>query len=253
MLAMCTTLCWSDRTQGVACVDAHTRWLTSKSAFIAMKSPHESAQSLCLKAMNSLTVACSKSSSQSDVGAVARRSKIGAERNYLDVTGVPLYNQGSVYTICRTTQLTDISRDQGWFGNPTIRAIPKMCSSVIQITLKVKSDTSVQNLSPTLSLLCGTKSWVAINKSREIHIHDLHTVVDYQDVVTLCSLYSISRAPHCMKRTLVKSFIDIVLLECRQHLDPAEYECTLLLLSFIVSDVMNTPSGIQTTIDSMYI
>ena len=76
--------------------------------------------------------------------------------------------------------------------------------------------------------------------------------MNYQYVVTVCSLYSISRAPPDMKGTLVKSFIDIVLLECRQHLDPAEYECTLLLLSFIVSKVMDTPSGIQTTIDSMY-
>jgi hypothetical protein len=86
MLAMCTTLCWSDRTEGVACVDAHTKWLTSKSAFIAMKSAHESAHSLCLKAINSLAAVCSKSGSQSDVGAVARRSKIGAERVYLTLT-----------------------------------------------------------------------------------------------------------------------------------------------------------------------
>eukprot|EP00978_Attheya_sp_CCMP212_P040656 scaffold224254_cov47-Attheya_sp.AAC.1 len=63
-------------------------------------------------AMQTTKVGASKSGSQSDVGAMTRRTRLGSERVYLDQSGVP--------------KSTD-----GWFGNPTIRAVSKICSSIL--------------------------------------------------------------------------------------------------------------------------
>ena len=53
--------------------------------------------------------------------------------------------------------LLNVSKNKGWYGNPTIRAVSKLCASVMQLTLKVKSGSNVENLSPTLSLMSGAQ------------------------------------------------------------------------------------------------
>ena len=89
--------------------------------------------------MLEMSVACSKSSLQSDVGSTSRRSTLGAERlsieynrclNKVTPTGTVLLAE-----YC----LKGFHRDKGTFGNPCVRVISKLVSASMQITLNVKS------------------------------------------------------------------------------------------------------------------
>ncbi len=56
----------------------------------------------------------------------------------------------------------DISKLQAYlFGNPSVRAISKLTSRIMQVTLKVKSVQSLGASSPTLTFLSGSLLWVA--------------------------------------------------------------------------------------------
>ena len=127
-----------------------------------MTSIHRSAKDLANAAMLSMCVSCSKSSSQSDVGASTHRSRIGSSRVHLNVSGIPMFGRRGMSVMCRDPIIYSIDRADGWFGNPAIRAVSKLCSSVMQLTLKVKSMNNVENLSPTLSLMSGSTSWLII-------------------------------------------------------------------------------------------
>lgn len=64
---------------------------------------------------------------------------MGAERVTLGNDRLPrLKVNGKPYLhIHRFTDVPEVSL--GWFGNPTVRAVSKLCASIMQITLKVKS------------------------------------------------------------------------------------------------------------------
>lgn len=87
--AICTTICWSDRLNQIQITPVHAKWLTSVSSVISMKSVHTSAKDMAKTVMISMRVSCSKSSSQSDVGASTRRSRIGSSRVHLNVSITP--------------------------------------------------------------------------------------------------------------------------------------------------------------------
>lgn len=53
--------------------------------------------------------------------------------------------------------MTDDNERMFLFGSPGIRAMSKICSGIMQITLKIKSMSTVNSTSPTLSLLTGGK------------------------------------------------------------------------------------------------
>ena len=93
-----------------------------------------------------------KSSLQSNIGATSRRSKIKAEGLYLDHDGCLRYQTGQLSTIVPTQNRVLQSTKDGYFGNPTVRAVSKLCRASMQITLKVKSSSGVSDTSPTLSL-----------------------------------------------------------------------------------------------------
>ena len=77
--AVCTTICWSDRMTRVKATPVHSKWMTSPSSMIAMTDYHRSPRDLAVRAIASMKIACAKSSSQSDVGASTRRSRIGKD------------------------------------------------------------------------------------------------------------------------------------------------------------------------------
>ena len=250
--AICTTICWSDRLSGVQATPVHRKWMTSVSSVIAMKESH-SPRELVAKGIASMTMACSKSSSQIDVGAYTRMSRIGSSRIHLSTNGVPMFGQRNMSVMCLDPIIYSVNQKDGWFGNPSIRAVSKLCSSVIQLTLKVKSMTNVENLSPTLSLMSGSDSWLCITYDGHISIHTVDTPHDFDQSETICSLYEISHAPDSRKTALVTQFVDIVLVECRRTLDIAEYHCLVLLLSQIASTPLHKPMGTETTIGTDYL
>jgi hypothetical protein len=129
--AICTTICWSDRFDNLRVTKCHSNWMTSRSAMIAMDQKHESAKAMALKAIVSMRIASSKSSSQSNVGASTRRSRIGAERLCLNEIGYPMLNTRAGTSLPLDAVFLNVSKDKGWYGNPAIRAVSKLCSSVI--------------------------------------------------------------------------------------------------------------------------
>ena len=89
--AMCTTLTWLDRIRGVKVTKCHSKWMTKRSAFISFTDSHTDALALAASAQHLVTSICSKSSLQSGIGAISRRSKLGVERVSLNT------RMGSIY------------------------------------------------------------------------------------------------------------------------------------------------------------
>ena len=122
----------------------------------------------------------------------------------------------------------------------------------MQITLKVKSSTSVSDVSPTLSLLSGSTKWLRILKDGTIDITDIPYQESYEDIGVTCSLFDISQAPHEYRISLLRSFINMICLESRCTLDPAEHQCLLCLMSFIISREITAEYGIESNINRYY-
>ena len=87
---MAEYVCWSDRKSRTKVNKCHEKWLTSKSGFIAMRHTHSNVMDFMHTAMNINTGRCIKSSLQSLVGAISRRSKLASEMLTINSSGVPL-------------------------------------------------------------------------------------------------------------------------------------------------------------------
>ena len=142
-------------TQGLKIGDCHEGWLCKRRLFISMTNFHSS-PSAFLDACKDLTKSSySKSSHQSDVGTNTGRSKLGAER--LSDKLPKLRFRDRVFNhFVGLAKLPSIQR--GWFGNPCVRVVFKLCASIMKIMHKVKSSSSIEVLSPTLLLLEDTGS-----------------------------------------------------------------------------------------------
>lgn len=140
----------------------------------------------------------------------------------------------------------------GYFGNPTVRAISNLCRASMQITLKVKSSTSVSDVSPTLSLLSGSTKWLRILSNGTISIASEPYLHSYSNVSVTCSLFDVSKAPTVHRIRLLKAFINIICIESRCTLDPAEYECLLCLMKFLVNTNLSPDHGIESNISRYY-
>ena len=251
-VALATTICWSDRTRGHKATKVHSRWMTTVKSLIAFKSPPASAMDFAMQSMRSMSSSTTKSSLQSDIGATSRRSKLGAERVYLDKNACIRCQSGVFSTLIPTESRYLPSPSDGYFGNPTVRAVSKLCRASMQITLKVKSSTSVSDVSPTLSLLSGSTKWLRILKDGTIDITDIPYQESYEDIGVTCSLFDISQAPHEYRISLLRSFINMICLESRCTLDPAEHQCLLCLMSFIISREITAEYGIESNINRYY-
>ena len=122
----------------------------------------------------------------------------------------------------------------------------------MQITLKVKSNTSVSDVSPILSLLSGSNKWLRILKDGTINIVSRVYTGSYEDVDVTCSLFDIYNASHEHKVSLLKSFISIACMESRCTLDNAEYECLLCLMLFLVNTKLEVDHGVESNINRYY-
>ena len=166
-----------------------------------------------MESMRSVSSSTTKSTLQSDTGATSRRSKLGAERVYLDRNACMRCQSGAFSTLITTQGTLLPDPKDGYFGNPTVRAISKLCRASMQITLKAKSSTSVSDVSPTLSLLSGSSKWLHVLNDGTTNTSCMPYQGSYQDIDVTCSLFDVSRASCAHRTSLLKSFISITCLE----------------------------------------
>jgi hypothetical protein len=139
-------------------------------------------------------IAASKSSLQSDVGALSRRSKLGAKITCISSTGCPQY-MGAQYPTFSSQLSSPLGLNQYLYGNPAVRTISKITSRVMDLTLKVKSTESLEGISPNLTMLRGSKSWPVIFVTRFANINNKDTASFNSDIEATPSLWHISRMP----------------------------------------------------------
>ena len=83
-----TTVCWSDsKTRGFKVTEAHKVCQLSVSSFIKFLEVSASPSDFATKALLSMNISASKSSLQSDIEALSRRSKLGAEKIFIFTCG----------------------------------------------------------------------------------------------------------------------------------------------------------------------
>ena len=177
--------------------------------------------SFCTTVISKVCASCSKSPLQIHVGSVSRIYKLGAERVFLissyittiNVTIIPINHLVNVRIIVLNTKL--------WFGGTCVRAIYNICSSTMQIILKVKSGGNIYALSPTLSILEGCSSKIVIYLANNISLLKEVGGINWDIVVFTCSLTHLSRAPQHHKARLVSSFISLVCADYNINLDEA--------------------------------
>lgn len=115
----------------------------------------------------------------------------------------------------------------------------------MQITLKTKSSNVLEVLSPTLSLLEGSKKWIRITNRGSISLASSALVRGYSDIRCTCSLRDISYASQPDRTRLLQQFLLMVLSECNKRLDKAEMHCLLILMEFLCSSPIEDNTGIQ--------
>jgi RNA polymerase Rpb1, domain 2 len=251
-MAIATTMCWSDRTLGHKVGKHHARWMTPVSSFIKLQQRAPSPRGFAIAAMRSMGSSCAKSSLQSDIGATSRRSKLGAERVYLNANRCIMCQSGEVGTVVSVGVKHKPPLTDGYFGNPCIRAVSKVCAASMQIALKVKSGSSISDVSPTLSLLSGSDQWLCILINGSVSIISRNHSIPYESIDVVCSLFDISRAPEMDTMRLIRSFIRIVSVESRSKFDPAEYECLVALILFVVKSNPTINTGIEVSTNIVY-
>ena len=64
----------------------------------------------------------------------------------------------------------------------SINRLACICSFIMQITLTTKSSGAVESLSPTLSLLQGSESWMVLYKDGRIEVSSLIELRDCSNV-----------------------------------------------------------------------
>jgi hypothetical protein len=101
-------------------------------------------------------------------------------------------------------------------------------------------------------MLVGSEVWLCITKSKEVRILSHRHSVRYNDMDVCCSIFDMSRAPRDQLNRLVESFIIMVSLECNRTFDPAEYECLVMLLTFLCSSKPSLKTGVAVDTNTYY-
>lgn len=133
----------------------------------------------------------------------------------------------------------------GWYGMPALRAISKLCSTVMQTSLKVKTSDTVTADSPTMSLLQGSSRWLVIRSDGAVEEACANQRMRYTDVRVSCNLYSIKMAPQAMRWDLCVSFARLCMAESGVGYDYAEQGCLELLCYIRCLQSVGHNSGLQ--------
>jgi hypothetical protein len=244
LMCICTTMCWSDvNTRDFRLTEAHKATGLNISSVISFKRFFKSPSEFVERAVLSMSVAAWKLSLQSDIGALSRRCKLAAEAikigesNYLESA----HKHGSqpIYTSMPMSRKTEAY----WFGNPTVRAVSKLVARMMQITLKVKSTTSLgdSSKSPLSCVMEGSRSWLVITTlgtSIVCSPKDMRNV----DIDCTCNLWHMSAIGNVKRQCLARNCVIMLIAESGCHLDCAEFECLCRLL-VTLGAATNTPSS----------
>ena len=134
----------------------------------------------------------SKSSDQSYIYVISVISKLGVDRIHLWSRGVLLEVKGiHGPTVPDVNIMPFMPICIDTVGSPSQRDISKLYLSVMQITLKVKSASSISSLFPILTLLQGSYKWLVICTGNSNIVCDDNTQLRSYEVFTYI-MYHIS-------------------------------------------------------------
>ena len=129
-------------------------------------------------------------------------------------------------------------------GNPAVRAVSKITARIMQITLKVKSNSSLSLSSPTFTLLCGSNSWMCIMKDGSVTSQTAATM-KLMDVEGTPSIWHISKLPAKCRTVMCVNCIKMCLSETRAELDPMEFEYLVQLVKYCCHQCTLVEQGIS--------
>lgn len=237
------TLCFSDcRRRRFKITNAHKACKLKLSSYLNFKMQPRSFSEFARQAKESTDISASKSSLQSEVGAISRRSKLGSERISISPTGC-LQHMGS-HGPSFSSPRTNLLQLERWsYGNPAVRGMSKLTARVMQITLKVKSVDSIEGLSPTLTMLHGSTTWPVVLRNGTVELHKFGQE-NCHDVEASPSLWEISRAGENQRLDLCVGCLTMCISETQVSLDPAEFDHIVQLLFHLTRNKLDFALGV---------
>ena len=241
-MSISRTVCWKDGDDKVVPVAAHKFLSISRDQMITYRIPYANAWDFCCKLMKCMKIASSKSSLQR--GSLSRKTKLCAEhvvlghnKRYHNVRldGIqPLHD----------LQHSNIRDNSMMFGSPSIRAVSKIAASIMQITLKVKSSNSVDQASPTLSLLCGGDEWTCITQSCNAIKARCDTRYG-EPIIATSNLHHISLiADSIYTKLIATNAVCMMMGESRKAFDPAEVDALIHLVMVMSTHLSGYEHGL---------
>jgi len=125
---------------------------------------YESIEDMVYQALYKHRVHAGKPSMQSSIGALSRlcRTKVDLIVPYLGRYTAAVVSSGLIPTVQFTGCYTQTTDSAVVYGNPCLRAVNKMTSRPMGISVKTKSIDTIVSISPLLKLLTGLGQGVAI-------------------------------------------------------------------------------------------
>jgi hypothetical protein len=247
-MSKCTTTCWNDCKRRFKILEAHKIVGLKNGSLTNYKGMNNTVASFVESGNNFMNSGALKSSLQSDVGALSRRSKLGAEAVHLTHKGIPVINNAKELTVFNSHRLlSSITNNRGgWFGNPTVRAVSKLSYGVMQTTLKVKSlGGGVTSNSSLMSLLCGSEECIRVDTRGTWTVVRSGANHNWKNTCTACNLYALRKYPPDLLDSAIHEFITVVVNECGRSFDSAELECLRCIAQFLIPKVTSPLQGIE--------
>ena len=128
-------------------------------------------------------------------------------------------------------------------GKPAQRAISKLCSSVMQVTLKIKSAGTISGISPILAMLQGCDAdWPIIRLDVSVTMCDEPTTMVADPDICIYSLGHISMQTSANVRGLmITNLINIYQIEAVDEFSASEFHHILILCMVNMWLTMSAP------------
>ena len=255
-MSLCTTTSWSDGNRFLKVLKAHRIIGIKVGTLSNYKSIGMEVNEFVKSGIAFMSSGAMKSSEQSDIGAISRRCKLGADTIQIQPSSLPMIFADETWSlVCPNLIRESLAIDPlPWFGNPAIRAISKLTSGIMQSTLKVKSlEGGSKNLSPVLCLLCGGREYLQVIESTKVdgttvtrvESSNFKSARNWRGVVTKCNLRAISYCPVSSRSRALEKFVEIAVLDSGRRFDRAEVVSLKILCSFLLTRVESPEQGIQ--------
>jgi hypothetical protein len=247
-MSMCTTTSFRDSKRDFKVTEAYEMVGLKPSAMREYSNTCRSLEAFVEMGYNFMKSGALKSSLQSDIGALSRRSKLGAGLIDVGHKGVPvIHTCFNSTTICTDEIMRSTIVDNSfWFGSPGVRGVSKLTSSVMQITLKVKSLESLSsNKSPLMSLLCGSRVAFAVTFEDTVVEVDCARIMSWSSYRTVCNIYALKDCPANRVKDAIELFVMMAINECGKPFDTAEVASICALVEFLRNNLSGAQQGIE--------